>query len=182
MLLSEPTLLFRSFLHPLSTPSLAWQGPMRWAAAVRPSWPLVRQPPTIVPLSRTTSINSGLQTMLPDTHHRRLAIAETRRIYGRNKRLTRPLTGSLWLKREGARTQAKNQKRPPSPLAAIFRGGRPPYEPTPKNGDRRRRRERQAGRRPSGPPLALAPAMKDRQRGVDRAGREQRRRLPRKAK
>jgi len=50
-------------------------------------------------------------------------------------------------------TRNKNRKGPPSPLAAIFRGGRPLYEPTPKNGDRRRRRERQAGRRPSDPRL-----------------------------
>jgi len=76
--------------------------------------------------------------------------AETQPIYGRNQKATRPLTGSLWLKREGARTRTKTKKGPPSPLAAIFRGGRPLYEPTPKNGDRRRRRERQASRRPSG--------------------------------
>jgi hypothetical protein len=78
---------------------------------------------------------------------------EAQRIYGRNGKATRPLTGSLWLKREGTRTQDETKKGPPSPLAAIFRGGRPLYEPTPKNGDRRRRRERQAGRRPFGPRL-----------------------------
>jgi hypothetical protein len=76
---------------------------------------------------------------------------EAQPIYGRNGKATRPLTGSLLLKREGARTQDKTKKGPPLPLAAIFRGGRPLYEPTPKNGDRRRWRERQAGRRPSGP-------------------------------
>jgi len=91
--------------------------------------------------------------MLPDTHHPDAGHRSDRTDLRAEQNATRPLTGSLWLKREGARIQTKNQKRPPSPLAAIFRGGRPLYEPTPKNGDRRRRRERQAGQRQSGPRL-----------------------------
>src|SRR5262249_16894392 len=37
LLYPNQPLLFRPAIHPLFTPSLAWQGPKRWAAAVRPS-------------------------------------------------------------------------------------------------------------------------------------------------
>jgi hypothetical protein len=93
----------------------------------------------------------------------------------------RPLTGSLWVKREGARTQDKTKKGPPSPLAAIFRGGRPLMNPPRKTAtDGDGVRGKRAGGHPA--PLALESAMKaDNAELAEQAGVDSGR-LPSKAK
>ncbi len=50
-------------------------------------------------------------------------------IYGRNKTPTRPLTGSLWLKREGARPRTRPRKARPRLWPPFFGVGAPSMNP-----------------------------------------------------
>jgi hypothetical protein len=105
---------------------------------------------------------------------------EAQPIYGRNQKATRPLTGSLWLKRERPEPRTRPRKDRPRLWPPFFGVAAPSMNPprkTATDGDGMR------GKRIGGrtAPLALVPAVKRESVATQQTGGDSRC-LPRKAK
>lgn len=112
---------------------------------------------------------------------RMLAIAATERIYGRNRMPPDPSPASSGSSVRGPEPRPETRKGRPRLWPPFFGVGAPSMNPprkTATDGDGVR------GKRAGGHPAPACPSAgnEDRQRGADRAGRDQRRHLPRKAK